>query len=61
MLDLEGFFVFNLDFATLDKFFCLRLGLGTFFFTAFLFSQTVKDGNSTDFSKTNGCKEGLKN
>ena len=57
MLNLEGFFVLNLDLATFDKFFCLRLGLGTFFLTAFLFSQTVKDGNRTDFSKTNGRKE----
>ena len=59
MLDLEGFFVFNLDLATFDKFFCFRLGLGTFFFTTFLFSQTVKDGNRTDFAKTNGRKEGF--
>ncbi|CKJ93786.1 Uncharacterised protein [Streptococcus pneumoniae] len=59
MFDLEGFFVLNLDLATFDKFFCFRLSLGTFFFTTFFFSQTVKDGNSTDFSKTNGRKEGF--
>ena len=59
MLDLEGFFIFNFDFAAFDKFFCLSLGLGTFFLTAFLFSQTIKDGNGTDFAKTNGRKEGF--
>ena len=59
MLDLEGFFVFNLNLATFDKLFCLSPSFGTFLLTAFLFSQTVKDGNSTDFSKTDSSKEGV--
>ncbi|VJB99846.1 Uncharacterised protein [Streptococcus pneumoniae] len=59
MLDLESFFIFNLDLATFDKLLCLSLGLGTLFLTALLFSQTVKDGNRTDFPKTNGRKEGV--
>ena len=59
MLNLEGFLIFNLDFATLDQFFGFCLGLGPLFFASFFLRQTVKDGNSSDFSKTNGRIEGF--
>ena len=58
--DLEGiFFIFNLDFATLDQLFCFRARLGFFLFAALFFRQTVKDRDGSDFSKTDGRKQGL--
>ena len=57
MLHLKRILVLYFYFATLDQFFCFCLSLGTLFFTTFFFRQTVEDGNGSDFSKTNGCKE----
>ena len=57
MADLEGvFFIFNLDFATLDQLFCFRTRLGFFLFAALFFRQTVKDRDGSHFSKTDGRK-----
>ena len=60
MADLEGvFFVFNLDFATFDQLFSFCTRLGLFLFSTLFLRQTIKDRDGSDFSKTDGRKQGI--
>ena len=60
VLNLEGvFFVFNLDFATLDQFLRFCSGLGTFFLTTLFFCQTIENTNGTNLTEANRRKKRL--